>query len=118
MAELSELRTKLLHARRQLEAAEVLEHSGLLEQAAAMHWIALRTTVFAWLEQHEILYAGTRDALVAAISDKRLHAIGADLAFAYLIGTMSEWDERFAITSEQLLVFKSRCTNVRRQLES
>ena len=118
MAARSEAPAKLLRAERDLEAADVLEAAGLLEQAAVLQWIALRTAVFAWLEQRNLPYASTRDALVITMTANGLRAVQADLAFAFLVGTMAEWDERFTISSEQLYVYKRRCENVRLQLTS
>lgn len=112
----SELATKLLRAKRQLEAAEALEREGLLEQAAAMHWAALRTSLFASLEGRGIEYASTRDALVIATADPRMRSLSPELIFAHLVGTIAEWDECFAITIEQLNTFKGGCAAVRCRL--
>lgn len=101
---------------RVLDAAESLECSGFLEQAVLMQWISLRSLVFGWLDKKLIQYNSTREALVLTMSSQELSNIRDDLAFAYLVGTLSEWDESFTINSEQLSIYKNFCENVRLSL--
>jgi len=116
MADRFEVKAKLIRAKCHFMAADILDDKGLLEQASAMHWISLRTYLFFWLEKQNVHYAGTSEALVAAMSDMRLREVAADLAFAYTIGTISEWDEQFTISRHQFDIYRNKCENVRRQL--
>ena len=106
----------MLRAKRQLEAAIVLERERLFEQAAGMYWVSLRTELFASLEQRGIQYASTSDALVLAMSDERMIGVQSELLFVHLVGTMAEWDEFFYITPEQLQRLKAECDAVRQRL--
>ena len=117
MADQSEFSAKQRLAARQLKAAIAIENAGLLEQAAAMQWVALRTFIFSQLALRNIRYSSTRKALVLATSELGLGTFHSDLIFAHLIGTTAEWDEHFSINKAQLHSLKCRCENVRRYFE-
>ncbi len=107
---------KAIHADNQTHAAKALEAAGFPVEATTMYWISLRTSVFEWLERHSVPYEGTRDALVKAMSDPQVACVRNDLAFAYLVGTMAEWEEDFGVSQTQLDVFKTALQAVRGRL--
>ncbi|WP_162561435.1 hypothetical protein [Methylobacterium terrae] len=117
MVDQSEFYAKQRLSANQLKAALAIENAGLLEQAAAMQWVALRTFIFSQLSLRNIRYTSTRKALVLATSDLGLGNFHSDLMFAHLIGTMAEWDENFSINKTQLNLLKCRCENVKRHFE-
>ncbi len=81
-------------------AALVLRRAGMLTEAVALDWVALRGALFDWLGTAGVAYDGTRDAMVVGMT-----ALGgklaADLAFVYHVATMAEWDATFGVTEAQ-----------------
>lgn len=109
MAASFDFEAKFLQSRRQFEAATLLLSSQFLKEAITLYWRSVRGCLFGWLEKRQVPFDGTRAALVAAMSNPALKDIRADLAFAYTVGTMAEWDEEFTITEEQVIQYKHTC---------
>lgn len=114
----SDMCAKHLQANEHLKAAGILRGAGEFKLSAALQWTALRIFLFAWLENRQVAYGSTREALQIALSDEALFRVRGDLMFAHLVGTMAEWDEYFSIDASQLDDLERRCAGVRQALAS
>jgi len=99
------------------EAALVLRRAGMLTEAVALDWVALRAALFDWLGSAGVAYDGTRDAMVVGMT-----ALGgklaADLAFVYHVATMAEWDATFRVTEAQARTVADACARVSAAFQS
>jgi hypothetical protein len=118
MAKNFDPKPKLQRSLARLKAATLLLHEQFLNEAIVMYWLSVRDQLFGQLETKHIYYDSTQMALVEAISSLEFNEIGADLVFAYSVGTMAEWDENFAATPEQAADFGGVCGSIVERLSS
>src|SRR6266446_8834591 len=93
MAASFDFQAKFDKSERLFEAAALLLNAHFYRQATIMCWLSVRDRLFGWLEMKQIQFDSTRTALVMAMSNAALTEIHSDVAFAYTVGTMAEWDE-------------------------
>lgn len=117
MAAVFDVHLKIQQSQRSFEAATLLLRAQLCKQAIVMYWLATRERLFGCLERGQIPFDSTRAALVAAIANPKLTKISADLAFAYAVGTMTEWDESFSVTHEQASQYGDVCEALLRRFD-
>ncbi len=84
-------------------AAQALRDAAFWTESVMTEWMALRTKMFAWLEERNIAYHGTRDAIVLTLRQLGPSEAATDLIFLYHVATLAEWDEDFAINEYQAI---------------
>ena len=104
---------KCMSAERRREVSQELALAERWTESVVLDWMALRSQLFAWLERRGIAYAGTRDALLAAMTMLRSDGAAADLSFVYHVATLAEWDETFEVTADQAAIVRQAFARIR-----
>lgn len=99
-----------------ISASGVLIQKSLYREAAAELWKAVRSAIFYHLKKENISYSSTREALKECILEFKDKDLTDEIIFLEIIGTLSEWDEYYEITKEQIEDIRSISDNIIFQL--
>ena len=94
-----------------IHAAKLLIESGLYRQATTELWVAVRTTLFFYLNKEEINFTSTLEAVKIFILKYKDKEISNTILFIETIGILGEWDEYFEINRTQINEFQNICTS-------
>ena len=97
---------------KKIKSAEALIEIGLYLDAASLYWQASRDYMFFWLTKHNVEYDSTNEALRQIIQLFDKDSMSKIVIEIEIIGTLSEWDEFFDMSKEQVIDFKNNCISV------
>jgi hypothetical protein len=106
---MEELEKKIQEA---VNAANLLIKNKLYKEAASKFWSAVRSSIFYHLNEKNIGYSSTKEALNKIVLEYDIKKISDNILFVETIGTLSEWDEYFKINEEQIIDFKNTCIKI------
>jgi hypothetical protein len=106
---MEELKNKIQET---VNAANYLIKNQFYREAAANFWVAVRSSIFYHLLQSNINYSTTKEALKEIILKYADSKLSDQIIFVETIGTLSEWDEFFIITKEQILDLRNICIEI------
>ena len=89
-----------------INAADVLLCSGYYKQAVILWGIAVRTSVFRYLEYHQVPYNSSREAFLKVLTSLNQESIISDLWKLETISTLCEWDPDFQLSESTALEIK------------
>ncbi|MDR2011245.1 MAG: SLATT domain-containing protein [Bacteroidales bacterium] len=89
-----------------VNAANILVQKKLYRESASELWKAVRSAIFYNLKKEVVPYSSTREALrnIIQLNDN----LGDDIIFMEIIGTLSDWDQYFEISKEQIENFREK----------
>lgn len=85
-----------------LKAANLLFDNGCYHEAVIFYWQIIRLDIFIYLEEKEIPFDSTREALKKILLEfKGETDFISKICFYDNIATLSEWDSNFSLTESQ-----------------
>ncbi|GHT36530.1 hypothetical protein AGMMS49574_28400 [Bacteroidia bacterium] len=95
-----------------VNAAEILLETKLYRQAVTRYWEATRSAIFYHLNEQNINYSSTKQALRKIIKEYQGDNLSEKIIFVELIGVLCEWDEYFEIDMNQMNDYANICSEI------